>query len=186
MNSFKDYPRHEKNPFLKDSLDIKTVNKTISVSHRPITLNENNGKETTTAFVHIKRVRDKEKFSKIYPAFIHALYSLSQRATHILFYFVESLQQNSDKVFFNMEECKGILGYSTHIPIYKGMAELIEKGIIAKADSPNVYYINPKMVFNGDRLIIVNEFIKGNESEENTGNIIEMQPNKNFLSSKQQ
>ena len=41
--------------------------------------------------------------------------------------------------------------YSTKKPIYKGLAFLIDTGIIARGYNEYIYIINPLVVFNGDR-----------------------------------
>ncbi|MBL1506096.1 hypothetical protein ELC70_28465, partial [Klebsiella pneumoniae] len=46
---------------------------------------------------------------------------------------------------------------------YRGIKELIEKRIIAKTNEKNWYFINPAIVFNGDRARFVSEIIKKKE-----------------------
>lgn len=54
---------------------------------------------------------------------------------------------------------------------YRGIKELIEKRIIAKTNEKNWYFINPAIVFNGDRARFVSEIIKKKETmEEQTEN----------------
>ncbi|UNE80230.1 hypothetical protein IMY97_22775 [Pectobacterium versatile] len=49
---------------------------------------------------------------------------------------------------------------------YRGVKELIEKRIIAKTNEKNWYFINPAIVFNGDRARFVSEIIKKKETME--------------------
>lgn len=49
---------------------------------------------------------------------------------------------------------------------YRGIKELIEKRIIAKTNEKNWYFINPAIVFNGDRARFVSEIIKKKEAIE--------------------
>ncbi|EEV5748147.1 hypothetical protein EYI06_26330, partial [Escherichia coli] len=49
---------------------------------------------------------------------------------------------------------------------YRGLKELIEKRIIAKTNEKNWYFINPAIVFNGDRARFVSEIIKKKEAME--------------------
>jgi hypothetical protein len=49
---------------------------------------------------------------------------------------------------------------------YRGIKELIEKRIIAKTNEKNWYFINPAIVFNGDRARFVSEIIKKKEAME--------------------
>ena len=50
--------------------------------------------------------------------------------------------------------------------VYRGIKELIEKRIIAKTNEKNWYFINPAIVFNGDRARFVSEIIKKKEAME--------------------
>lgn len=49
---------------------------------------------------------------------------------------------------------------------YRGIKELIEKRIIAKTNEKNWYFINPAIVFKGDRARFVSEIIKKKEAME--------------------
>lgn len=49
------------------------------------------------------------------------------------------------------------MGYST---VYRSITQLIEKKLLAKADMTGCYYINPQIFFKGDRIILLNEYIK--------------------------
>ncbi|HDS4830685.1 TPA: hypothetical protein QHW90_004614, partial [Citrobacter koseri] len=49
---------------------------------------------------------------------------------------------------------------------YRGIKELIEKRIIAKTNEKNWYFINPAIVFNGDRARFVSEIRKKKETIE--------------------
>jgi DNA-binding IclR family transcriptional regulator len=41
---------------------------------------------------------------------------------------------------------------------FKGMAELLEKGFLAKSANPNMFFLNPAMMWNGDRFRFVQEY----------------------------
>jgi hypothetical protein len=48
------------------------------------------------------------------------------------------------------------------------LAELIGNEIIAMSDKPNIWYINPSVIFNGDRIAFIKEYnlkkdISGND-----------------------
>lgn len=46
------------------------------------------------------------------------------------------------------------------MPIYKGLAELITAEIIARGPNEYVWFINPMIVFNGDRVTFAKTYVK--------------------------
>ena len=61
---------------------------------------------------------------------------------------------------FLMSECKDFTGYKGEKSIYIGLASLVEKKIIARGPSDSVYFINPMVAFNGDRVTFAKSYIK--------------------------
>jgi len=54
-----------------------------------------------------------------------------------------------------MKEC----GFKTRKSVTDGICELIEKNILYRTAEPMSYWINPAIVFNGDRLEFIREYI---------------------------
>jgi predicted transcriptional regulator len=44
--------------------------------------------------------------------------------------------------------------------MYSSIKQLLTKGLIAKANRAGCYYINPAIVFKGDRIMMVQQYIK--------------------------
>lgn len=51
-------------------------------------------------------------------------------------------------------------GYKSTRSVWEGLAELLDKGFIARSRKTHIYYINPEMAFNGDRLFQFHDWIK--------------------------
>ena len=51
-------------------------------------------------------------------------------------------------------------GYSANNIIRTGLSCLVEQGIIARSTNPYKYYLNPLVVFNGDRITFADSYIK--------------------------
>lgn len=109
-----------------------------------------------------KATVDPQKFLKIYAKELKDVFSLSHQAYKVFGYFLNAMQLNkdSDIVYFNIDECMQFCEVNTHPMIYKGLLELIKKFFICRTNRPWAFYINPKYAFNGNRLIIYNEYIK--------------------------
>jgi hypothetical protein len=50
--------------------------------------------------------------------------------------------------------------YKSIKPIYAALASLMGAKIIARGYNENVYFINPMIVFNGDRVSFVRSYVK--------------------------
>ncbi len=49
-------------------------------------------------------------------------------------------------------------GYKSKMQCYRGLGELLANKIIAMSDQPNLWFINPKIVFNGDRIAFIKQY----------------------------
>jgi len=158
LNQHKQY---KDNPFIGgDSIvPIKRKN-TVIGSRDHILLNDKTGEVGGT--VAIKRVQevDAEVFIKIYISQIKDLFTLKPNAMKVLSYIFTITPPNKDRILFDMDECKTYTGYTSDSSIFDGLSILIENEIIARSEKSYFYYINPGLFFNGDRLILVNEYRK--------------------------
>ena len=48
---------------------------------------------------------------------------------------------------------------------YRALLQLLEVGIIAKADQEGCYFINPTIAFKGDRITLIKQYILNKEKE---------------------
>jgi hypothetical protein len=161
MKTITSYPKHTKNPFMEEILCIKTKNKTVKVSKNPIDVyDEDTGQLHQADFISVQERVDKEQFVKLLGAGVQLMVDLSPKALKVFIYCLKSLQQNSDQIYFDIDECKKMSGYRNHRSVYDGLVELIEKKVMAKANRVNIYFINPQYAFNGNRLVLIRDYIK--------------------------
>ena len=50
--------------------------------------------------------------------------------------------------------------YKTDKAVYKGLAELVKAEIIARGPADNLWFINPLIVFNGDRVTFAKTYVR--------------------------
>lgn len=169
----KSFPKYSTNPFLNEVISNKKVRgKTVSISTHPIDVGVAEGK---TAFIHIRKSIESEQFTKVYNDKIQRLFDLSQKAFKVFGFICKSLEMNKDMVFIDMDKAKKHTGYTSNKTIISAKAELIEKGIIARTISSNLYFVNISIFFNGNRLVIIEDYLKGRNSESSI-NIKEQKP----------
>lgn len=169
------------NPFcFETELKIETRKKNLTVSRGTELIEK---KDTSKSYfaniVHTQEV-DKEEFIKLYTSQIKAYFDLTKTAYKVFFIFLRIYQDAIGKDHFYLS-CKKAMSLAEKIDhfvlsesiFYRGIKELIEKRIIAKTNEKNWYFINPAIVFNGDRARFVSEIIKKKETlEEQTKNAV--------------
>jgi hypothetical protein len=77
---------------------------------------------------------------------------LSDKAQRLFFYFIYSVRPNDDHVTINRAYYKRLNGIKSDTTIANAINELMMNGLIAKAVMKDTYFINPRFMFNGNRL----------------------------------
>jgi hypothetical protein len=158
-------PAFEENPFVEQAIqDIKLIKKTQVI--RPKNRDEiqmitsSDGEVTGyTAFTRFIEV-DEQKFAKVYLSQFSSFWELSKPAIRVFGYILTVLKPKHDDFIFDMDDCLSYTKYSQRNHILTGLANLIECQIIAKSNKDYKYFINPLMVFNGDRVAFTKMYVK--------------------------
>lgn len=100
------------------------------------------------------------QFVKLFVRGVKAFKELTGAGTKVfeLLYMVMQKAIDKDRVYLSyagFDENTIDMSRSTFA---RGLSELIDKGFLAPAVAPGWYWLNPNYVFNGDRLILVNEY----------------------------
>jgi hypothetical protein len=70
------------------------------------------------------------------------------------------LLPKKDMFYFTLEDCMIYTGYKSHKSIHQGLAFLLKAEIIARGKTEYIYYINPMVAFNGDRITFAKTYVK--------------------------
>lgn len=161
-------PMNSENPFLKQAL-AKLGN--ALVSKKVLGANRDEGAILkavdgdgqilgNTVFMRNKTV-DQEHFYKFFDQGFKAFFDLKPASIKVFHYLISLLKPNTDEVVFLVDECKKATGCGT-TTIYRSLTELCNAEIIARGKSDFLYYINPMVVFNGDRVTFATTWINSN------------------------
>lgn len=157
--------KFDRNPFW-NVRQLETRGKKIffnKVSSHSI-INHDTGQLSGVSIQSYKEV-DSEEFVKIYTANVGLIFDLNPSGKKVFQILLIALQKNSinrDSVLFssrigleiaNKHSIK--IGETT---FYRGLEELLRQNIIAKSLESNLYFINPHIIFNGDRIDFINSF----------------------------
>jgi hypothetical protein len=161
----KDYEGFTENPFVEKAIqDIKIIKKTQVVrahDRGEVQMIVNDGGEVTghTAFMRYIEVEEAQ-FAKLYLSQFEHFWDLPKSAIRVFGYILTCLVPKKDEFYFDMDDCLKYTKYSSEKSVFEGLAALIETGIVARTTKHYRYFINPMVVFNGDRVTFAKTYIK--------------------------
>lgn len=159
---------YPENPFW-DKTEIKVGSKMIRVSGG-MHVNES-GESITHSGIHVLKEVDEDEFVKIYTKNIKAIFDLKPTAQRVLQYLIVELQKtpNADAIYLAWVGAEEY--FSEHdikvsrASFHRALSELINKGFLAESTKPNMFWFNPNLFFNGNRITLIHEYRKNSLTE---------------------
>jgi intergrase/recombinase len=167
----KDFEKNRANPFVDKAIEnIETVKKkqfinTSNKSEVQVIINNEGEAVGHSAFMRFIEV-DEDKFTKFYLSQFEAFWDLPKSAIRVFGYIMQQLKPKNDRFDFFMDDCLEYTKYKNKKQVYEGLTSLCQNGIIARGYNENVYFINPLIVFNGDRVTFAKTYIKKKKSKQ--------------------
>ena len=167
-NRIGNFERHKENPFLEKAISaveggiVKKYKSATSYDQRAVlqAVDPKTGELLGhTSFIRQVEV-DEEKFAKIYLSNFSAFFDLKPSAIKVFGYILNQIKPGEDMFLFFIEDCVRYAGYKSHNPVYNGLNCLISSEIIARGRADNIYFINPLVVFNGNRVTFAKSYVK--------------------------
>jgi hypothetical protein len=162
--------KYANNPFLKDvvaTLGDKRV--AVSMKANLAEIDNETGEYTRIPGQITKMISaDREGFVKLYTAQIDAFFELQKPARAVVKYLIAIHQKEANRhlVFLHPSQSEAD-GYPiSRATWFRGIAELIDRKIIAPSTLVNGYFLNPSIFFNGDRTRFVVEVRKIRKQED--------------------
>jgi len=124
------------------------------------------GESISHSGIHIVRDIDENEFVKIYTKNIKAIFDLKPTAQRVLQYLIIELQKtpNADAVYLAWVGAEEYFSenhiQSSRASFHRALNELIQKGFLAESTKPNMFWFNPSLFFNGNRLTFIYEYKK--------------------------
>jgi len=124
--------------------------------------------QTEAAGFWTEKTVDCTKFIKIFAQGIKNLRGLSSAGTTVFEHLAHMMQQNisKDQVLLNYQLVNHDITPMSESTYNRGISNLIENEFIYPSTITNIYWINPAFVWNGDRLIFVEDYVKAGSSAE--------------------
>jgi len=152
--------KHTISPFLDNNvINVERGKKHIIMGGiNDVVVDTTTGETTGIGLMHKIKVVDKQQFVKLFTNEVSALFDLSKTGLKVFAYVLQALRINNDRIYINPFKVMEFCEYKTKRQVYKGLSELISSNIIAMSDEPNIWFINPTVIFNGDRIAFIKEY----------------------------
>lgn len=159
--------RYEENPFLREGgFTIPTRNKRETLQTMgPAAVHVDGQIVDVAQVVRVRRV-DSDKFVKLFVGHLSAFYDLTQTSIRLLTVLIQVVSEvrymNNDRIVLTEAIARKTMKEHGQKPLssasyYRAVNELIAAGFIAPTTTPPLYFINPAVLFNGDRMRFVTE-----------------------------
>lgn len=162
-----DFQKNKENPFMKQAIEdienhiVKKYKSSTGSDKKAVVAvaDTDTGEVFKTSFIRQIEV-DEEQFAKIYLSNFGSFFDLSQAAIRVFGYIMTCMKPKNDMILFFLDKCMEYTRYSSKATIYKGLTELVKAEIIARGPVDNLWFINPLIVFNGDRVSFTKTYVR--------------------------
>lgn len=162
-----DFQRNKENPFMKQAIEdienhvVKKYKSSTGSDKKAVVAvaDTDTGEVFRTSFIRQIEV-DEEQFAKLYLSNFAAFFDLSQAAIRVFGYIMTCMKPKNDMIMFILEDCLEYTKYTSKGTVYRGLAELVKAEIIARGINENLWFINPLIIFNGDRVTFAKTYVR--------------------------
>lgn len=160
-------------------LEVRTI---APAASEDVAITTSEGQRVGTAKLVVSTVVDSEPFVKVFVGELHRFFDLSPTALRIITVLLKDLGNRTvgpDRLYITEKSITDTLKASPNqkppstASYYRAIDELCEKGFIAPSTNPPLYFINPAIFFNGDRVHFIREIRKAKDQSESPQGQIE-------------
>lgn len=160
MKSLNDFPLTDVSPYefsLKKRLNECSSNRVLSFGNARVELEryQNN----IGARIALTQKVDHESFVKIFRDSLKYVAKLSRTAQQVLWYIMDNLPKDKGYVIIDNATVMDYCGFKTRKSVREGVIELLDKNFLTRTTLPKKYWVNPLIVFNGNRITYANQYI---------------------------
>lgn len=122
------------------------------------------GESLSHSGIHVIKEVDETEFLKIYTKNVRAIFDLKPTSQRVLQYLMTELQKtpNADGIYLAWVGASEFFEENTldvsRASFQRALKELLDKGFIAESTKPNMFWFNPNLFFNGNRMTFINEY----------------------------
>lgn len=160
MKALSDFPLADTSPYefsLKKRLNECSSNRVLSFGNAKIELEryQNN----IGARIALTQKVDHETFVKVFRDSIKYVAKLSRTAQAVLWYIMDNLPKDKGYVIIDNATVMDYCGFKTRKSVREAVIELLGKNFLTRTTLPKKYWVNPLIIFNGNRITYANQYI---------------------------
>ena len=166
-----EFPKHDKNPFT-DRFAVSVMDnshgRVIKYARKDGQVISPHGEVLSNGELILGRehIVDKQRFIKVYVESLMLFSDLSKRAIMLFAVLLQRLEKDKAVVYLVPQEIVRDMEISEPT-YYRALSELLSAKVIARHSASSViYFINPALMFNGDRMTLVNRYVMDQGLEE--------------------
>jgi hypothetical protein len=114
--------------------------------------------------IYQRKIVDTERFAKIYLDGLGKTFGLSKTAQRVFQIILQLCEKDSDRLYLSFMAVTKVEDSLQERTYHRGLRELLGHGFIAYSDLPNMFWINPHLFFNGDRVRFITEYVRAASS----------------------
>ena len=164
--------KYEESPFTSDGrfqVPIKKSSQQLDTAGPLVVQDTLTGETQSVAEVRSTRIVDSEKFVKLFVNHLDVFFDLKPGTIKLMTALIDEISKTKnigeDQIYLNFKSVKGYFESHdakppTRATYMNSLAELVEKGFVAPSINPNLFFTNPAIFFNGDRVRFVTEIRK--------------------------
>ena len=167
MKTIHDFAQADISPYegsLKNRLNETAKYRVISFGNARVDLEKY--QNNTTAKIALTQKVDRETFIKVFRESIRYIAQLSRTAQAVLWYIMDNLPQNKGYVVIDNMTVMEFCHFKNRKSVRDGVVELLEKNFLTRTTVPKKFWVNPLIVFNGNRITYANEYILDEADED--------------------
>lgn len=160
MKMMQDFPMADISPYegsLNARLNECTKQRVLSFGNARVELERY--QHNITARMALTQKVDKETFIKVFRDSIKYIAKLTRTAQAVLWYVMDNLPKDKGYVVIDNSTVMEYCDFKTRKSVRDGVIELLEKNILTKSTVHKKYWVNPLVIFNGNRITYSNEYI---------------------------
>lgn len=174
--------KHKENPFLVENTVSTRKRRTVVGGKGMAIVNTETGEvETAVEIVRVTTV-DTEQFVKVFTQNLRVFFDLSSITIKLLEVLLSQVQKapNTDKVMLNVSIAQDYFTETSREPIskasfHRAIKEMLDKNFVAETQLSGLFFINPNLFFNGDRVRFVTELQRKKANEDHAEVVSRMQ-----------
>ena len=160
MKTMHDFPQADISPYegsLKKRLNEVTSRRVLSFGNARVELEKY--QNNITAQIALTQKVDRETFINVFRESIRYIAQLSRTAQAVLWYIMDNLPQDKGYVVIDNMTVMDFCKFKNRKSVRDGVIELLEKNFLTRTTVPKKFWVNPLIVFNGNRITYANEYI---------------------------